>query len=67
MRAETESLEGLVDSLAKAMRSNARVAFVFYCLTVKMGTLGERRFWREADIPRTAGVSQCHTQTAVKG
>ena len=48
MRPETESLEGLGDSLAKAMRCNARVAFcllwpfVFYCLTVKIGTLGEQ-------------------------
>ena len=42
MRPETESLEGLGYSLAKAMRCNARVAFVFYCLSVRMGTLGER-------------------------
>ena len=32
MRPETESLEGLGDSLAEAMRCNARVAFCLWML-----------------------------------
>ena len=42
MRPETESLEGLGDSLAKAMRCNARVAFCFLLSDRKNRDLGER-------------------------
>src|SRR5258707_15597032 len=35
MRPETESLEGLGESLAKARRCNGRVAFCLLCLTGK--------------------------------
>jgi len=42
MRPETESLEGLGDSLAKAMRCNARVAFCRLLSDPKDRTLGEQ-------------------------
>jgi hypothetical protein len=58
MRPETESLEGLGNSLAKAMRCDARVAFVFYCLTAKMGTLDERLLLAERGHSYRANTDQ---------
>jgi len=46
MRAETESLEGQVDSLAKAMRFNARVAFFLLLSDRKDRILVVRNLWR---------------------
>ena len=40
MRPETESLKGLGDSLAKAMRSNARVALCLFSLLLNQSIAG---------------------------
>jgi hypothetical protein len=48
MRPETESREGLGDSFAKAMRYNARMAFLSL---LSAGVNG--RFWRKADLRRS--------------
>ena len=47
---ETESLEGLGDSLAKAMWCNTRVAFVFYYLTIKIEILREQRLLAQSGV-----------------
>jgi hypothetical protein len=58
MRPETESLEGQEDSLAKAMRFNARVAFCLLLSDSKDRTLG-----RSQSMARKVRIRALHANT----